>query len=101
MRAKYAGSLMTVVGVVADMRTHGLETGPDPEVFAPIAQAEWDMQSSFFVVARTAGGPLGQAPAGEAAIPHLCGGPPARGLQSLGARPHQYFRPPPLSLFLL
>ncbi len=101
MRAKYAGSLMTVVGVVADMRTHGLETGPDPEVFAPIAQAEWDMQSSFFVVARTAGEPLGQARAVEAAIRNLDGGLPVVGMQSMEARLNNSFSARRFSLFLL
>ena len=92
---------MTVVGVVADMRTLGLETGPDPEVFAPIAQAGWDMQNSFFVVARTAGEPLGQARGVEAAIRNLDGGLPVVGMQSMEARLNNSFSARRFSLFLL
>jgi putative ABC transport system permease protein len=43
----------TVVGVVADLRTDGLERGVEAEVFVPFNQAGEETGRSFYVVART------------------------------------------------
>jgi putative ABC transport system permease protein len=44
-----------IVGVVADVRQHGIESGPVPEVFTPLAQDEFKWLA---IAARTNGDPL-------------------------------------------
>jgi predicted permease len=86
MRPAYARSLMTIVGVVADLRTLGLEMDPDPEVFAPVAQAGLQTQYSFFVVARITGNPLSHSRGIEAAIHSLDRSLPVGNMQSMETR---------------
>src|SRR5690606_4451544 len=43
-----------VVGVVADVRQHGLALAPEPEMYFTHAQIRWNM--AFWLVARTTGG---------------------------------------------
>jgi putative ABC transport system permease protein len=101
MRPAYARSLMTIVGVVADLRTLGLETDPDPEVFAPVSQAGLQTQYSFFAVGRTAGDPLSYARAVEATIHRLDNSLPVAGIQSMETRLGNSLSQRRFSLFLL
>jgi len=97
----YARSLMTIVGVVANLRTLGLETDPDPEVFTPVAQAGLQTQYSFFVVGRTTGDPLTEGRAFEATIHGLDKSLPVAGLQSMETRLGNSMSQRRFSLFLL
>ena len=100
-RPRYAPSLMTIVGVVADLRTRGLETDPDPELYAPVAQAGMQTQYSFFVVARTGGEPLSQTHAVETAIHGLDKNLPVASVMTMDARLGNSLAQRRFSLFLL
>ncbi len=54
------GSARTVVGVIADERTHGLAESPIPAVYLPVGQAPVNSGS---ILVRVAGDPLSFAPA--------------------------------------
>jgi predicted permease len=101
MRPQYARSLMTIVGIVADLRTLGLENAPEPELYAPVAQSGMQTQYSFFVVARTGGEPLTQANAVEAAIHSLDKNLPVAAVMSMDARLDNSLAQRRFSLFLL
>lgn len=57
-----------IIGVVADVRQHGVESGPVPEVFTPLAQDEFKWLA---IAARTNGDPLGFTKAIEARVHHV------------------------------
>ena len=100
-RPRYAPSLMTIVGIVADLRTRGLETDPDPELYAPVAQAGMQTQYSFYVVARTGGEPLSQTHAVETAIHGLDKNLPVASVMTMDARLGNSLAQRRFSLFLL
>jgi putative ABC transport system permease protein len=54
-----------IIGIVADVRQHGLETGAVPEVFTPLAQDEFKWLA---IAARTNGNPLNFTKAIEAQV---------------------------------
>jgi predicted permease len=60
--------LMTVVGVVGDVRQRGLDVPPDAEVFIPLDQVGGPFMRPRQLVVRTAGDPLALASAVRAAI---------------------------------
>jgi predicted permease len=63
------GPMMTVIGVVGDVRQLGLDAPPDAEVFVPLAQVENAfMRPRHLVVRTSAGDPLALAPAVRRAI---------------------------------
>jgi predicted permease len=73
----------TVVGVVGDLRTHGLEREVNPEVFIPFSQAGEETARSFYVVARTVPEPLTLAHALEAAVHRIDPTQPVSDLQPM------------------
>ena len=74
-----------VVGVVADVRNHGLAVPPEPEVFAPVEQVGgWWNQ--LFLVVRTEGEPAGCSP--------RCARPSARSTRTSRSTPSRRWRSP-------
>jgi putative ABC transport system permease protein len=72
-----------VVGVVADVRNHGLDAPTSPEVFVPVRQAGTGWNNQLFLVIRTAGDPLATLPAVRAAIASVDPDQPAYLIASL------------------
>ena len=58
-------SWLTVVGVVADVRNWGLDSGNQPQFFRPYTQAAWPVMS---VVVRTVAAPMSYMPAIKKAL---------------------------------
>ena len=56
------GEMMTVIGVVGDVRQLGLDVPADAEVFVPLEQIEQAFMRPRQLVVRTAGNPLALAP---------------------------------------
>jgi predicted permease len=52
------GEMMTVVGVVGDVRQLGLDLAPDAEIFVPLDQIEGTFMRPRHLVVRTSGDPL-------------------------------------------
>lgn len=97
----YSSFLLTIVGVVADLRSLGLEAEPNPEVFAPLAQADGETANSFFLVARAQSPPMGHAKAAEAAIHQLDANLPVIGIQAMETRLASSLARRRFSLFLM
>jgi predicted permease len=97
----YDSYWLTIVGVVADLRTFGLETQPNPEVYVPLAQHHDETQNFFFLIARTEGDPLAPAKAVEAAVHKLDANLPVTGMQSMETRLAASFARRQYSLFQL
>jgi len=57
-----------VVGVVGDVRNHGLAEGPSPEVFVPVRQQVAGWNNQLFLTIRTQSDPLAMLPAVRRAI---------------------------------
>jgi putative ABC transport system permease protein len=100
-RGGYASYWLTVVGVVANLRTIGLEAEPNPEIFAPLAQANGETLNAFFLVARTQTDPLANAKAVEAAIHNLDRNLPVASVQAMDTRLANSFARRRFSLFQL
>jgi putative ABC transport system permease protein len=62
------GEMLTVVGVVGDVRQLGLDVPADPEIFVPLDQIEGAFMRPRQLVVRTNGDPLALAPAIRRAI---------------------------------
>ena len=62
------GAMMTVIGVVGDVRQLGLDVPADAEIFVPLSQAEVAFIRPRQLVVRTNGDPLALAPAIRRAI---------------------------------
>jgi predicted permease len=78
------GTLLTVVGVVGDMRQMGLDAPADPELYVPLDQ----VGSAFFMgprqlVVRTRGDPLALAPAVRRAIWDVDPDQPVYGMRAM------------------
>ena len=78
------GGLLTVVGVVGDMRQMGLDVPADPELYVPLDQ----VGSAFFMgprqlVVRTSGDPLALAPAVRRAIWDVDPDQPVSGVRAM------------------
>jgi predicted permease len=78
------GELMTVVGVVADVREMGLDVPSEPEVFMPLEQVTgnqfmWPRE----IVVRTSGDPLALAPALRRAVWAVDPSQPISGIRAM------------------
>jgi putative ABC transport system permease protein len=62
------GEMMTVIGVVGDVRQLGLDVPADAEVFVPLDQIEGALMRPRQLVVRTSGDPLALAPAVRRAV---------------------------------
>jgi predicted permease len=76
----------TVVGVVADLRSHGLEREVNPEVFIPVSQAGEETPHSFYLVARTVMGLASLGRALEAAVHQVDTNQPVRDIRPMADR---------------
>ena len=76
----------TVVGVVADLRTRGLEREVEPEVFIPFKQAGEETARSFYLVARTVVEPLNLARELEAAVHRVDPNQPVSDVRAMSDR---------------
>jgi putative ABC transport system permease protein len=61
IRLDESGPLMTIVGIVADLRYSRLDAAPEPELYVPYAQV--DGMFGFIALVRTTGDPVALVPA--------------------------------------
>lgn len=73
-----------VVGIVGDVKHHGLTELAEPKFYRPYAQSNWPYSLTF--VLRTAGDPLGYAGSVRAALRAVDDDPPVAAIQSLEQR---------------
>src|SRR5262249_24349218 len=80
--------LMTIVGVVGDIRARGFDDKPEPTVYLPLAQSgrtSFFMPRAMAVVVRSSGEPMSVAGAVKAAVHALDSGAPVSEVRSLDA----------------